>query len=123
MRCGALVEGWKADDGIFVSAGLIDVLRRDLGFDYKLVALGHNQHQRFSGVDDAANREHRHLVNHAVNRAVQFNAPQLVVGSSAAFREFGNFALRLAQLLQNFAFCIMVDAKALDLDLGNLALA
>ena len=45
LRSRALVQGGKAKHCVLSRLQLVDILRRDLGLDRKIVTVGHDQHQ------------------------------------------------------------------------------
>ncbi len=92
-----------------------------LRFDRKLVGVGHDQHDRVAGGDDAADSVHRGLKHHAVLRRADVDALELVLGGDLALDEFADLAVDLARLLGDLAAQIAVDLDDLQLGFGDLA--
>ena len=97
LRRGALVEGREAQQRGLAELHLVDVLRIDLGLDRKVVGVGHDQHDRVAGGDDAADGVDVGLEHHAVLRRADVDALELVLGGDLALDELADLAVDLAQ--------------------------
>ena len=92
-----------------------------LRLDRKLVGIGHDQHDRVAGGDDAADGMHVGLEHHAVLRRADVDALELILGGDLAFDEFADLAVDFARLLGHFAAQIAVDLDDLQFGFGDLA--
>ena len=100
---------------------LIDVLRVDLGLDRQVVGVGHDQHDRVAGGDDAADGMHVRLEHHAVLRRADVDALELVFGGDLALDELADLAVDLAHFLGDLAAQVLVDLDDLQFGLRDLA--
>src|SRR6202012_4162931 len=122
VRRGSLVEGGQAQQALLADLQLVDVLRVDLGLDLEVVALRHDDHDGVTGGDDATDRMHGRLLDHAVLRRADIDAPQLILGGDLALDEFADLVVGLAQILGDLACHVLVDLDDLQFGLGDLAL-
>ena len=93
------LKAGKAQHGGLADAHLVDVLRLDPGLDGQLVGVGHDQHDRLAGGDDAAHRVHGELMHHAVLRRADVDALELVLGRDLALDQLAILRVGSRQLL------------------------
>ena len=121
FRCRALVEGREAQDRMLADVNLVDVLRGHLGIDDQRIGIGHDQHERFAGLDDAADRVDVALEHPAVLRRHEIDALELIVGRYAALGHLGLLGPDLGQFLADLGAEILVDLVDLQFQLGDAA--
>ena len=101
---------------------LIDVLGIDLHFDHEIVALRHDQHDRITGRDHAADRIGRRLKDDAILRGADVGALELILRRDLALDKLADFAVDITQLLSDVAGKVLVHLNDLQLDFGDFSL-
>ena len=116
----ARAEGGEAKDRFLVGVHAVDLGRADLRIDDQLVILGHDQHDLFAGIDDAADRVGGELVDRAGDRGDDSLLLELIVGGDLPFEELVEPRRGLGELLRRLAPRVLVDLDDLQLGPGDL---
>src|SRR5262249_14849193 len=120
LRRGPYVECREAQYGLLVELQLVDVLWIDFHVDRKIVRLRHDEHDRVTGCDHAADRVNRQLKDGSVLWGANVGAFELVLGRDFALDELADLAINLAQFLGDVAGDILIYWENLQRSLGNL---
>ena len=100
---------------------MIDILRRRLDLDGEPVGCRYDQHDRFPGIDDAADGVNGELVDEAVLRRHEVDAPKLIFRRHPALDQLGDLSAHLGDFLAHIGLPVLLDLDDLQLGLGNLA--
>jgi hypothetical protein len=99
LRRRARIEGCEPQYDGLTELNLIDVLGIDLHFDHEIVALRHDQHDRITGRDHAADRIGRRLKDDAILRGADVGALERILRGDLALDKLADFAVDITQLL------------------------
>ena len=102
----------KRSHRLLAEAHLIDIARLNPRLDPQIVAIGHDQHQRFAlRSDHAADRVNRQLVHKAGLRRADVDAPELIVGGDPALAQFRNPGANFAEVLADLRLQVAIDLQ------------
>src|SRR5262249_50530607 len=121
LRRGPYIECREAQYSLLVELQLVDVLWIDFHFDREVVRLRHDEHDRVTGRDHAADRVNRQLKDGSALWGANVGAFELVLGGDFALDELADLAINLAQFLGDLAGNILIYLQNLQRVLGDLA--
>src|ERR1700733_3823047 len=117
---GRSVQGRESQISALIDRNLIDLVRRQVPFNFEGIGVGNDFHDDVARTNDASNCVDRQLVNNAGGRGPNFDAIALVPGRYIGFREFRFLILRFAKILHNLGPKILIDLRNLQLGLAYL---